>query len=472
MNAARDTLLDDQMASLAAVKNMKLAQKQACVLYLPCSLCTGSHAQATCHRVCDFVHDRGRGERFYRTCAAAGVNSARNNARNTALKRECSLRASLLFPSLKGIERYTDAQLHYIVALFMQRPDVVPLWARGSRSLTYWFFWTCESAAGWRAPEAELLLAEQTESTNWLRSSPNPLLWAHDGDGVRKVVQSDIFFADTPVRILRVAIGVVKEDEAEMECEGCRLTKRTLGFAGNRKIGGTGTRRKGGNIHGLSVFVVSDFTALGFVLDEQYCAAYAATDLLYGGSEAVDLPAAPPASFEPPPLEASGARVLGGPLFLAARGLGGAAAAAAAADFVVTQESADAEEEYIEWDCELDGRNVYFTGKSPSDKQVAGIVALGGTCHLGLLTKSNPMSLLVAKYTSAWRKTAKGLFALKNKVPVAFFEQLDEVLAGEEEEEEEEDEEDEEDSVQGKRNTRAVSASGGKRVRVGSTTSE
>ena len=222
-----------------------------------------------------------------------------------------------------------------------------------------------------------------------------------------------------------------------MECEGCRLTQRTLGFAGNKKIGGAPTRRKKGNIHGLSVIDVPDFAALGLVLGAQWRAAYAATRSRFGGSEDVALPAAPPASFVPPPHEASGAFVLGGPLFLAARGLGGAAAAAAAADFVASQESADAEEEYLEWDGELDGLNVYFSGMSPSDKQVADIEALGGTCCLGALTKKNPMSLLVVKESSAWRKTPKGVFALDadNEVPVAFFEQLDEVLAGEEEEE-------------------------------------
>jgi hypothetical protein len=258
---------------------------------------------------------------------------------------------------------------------------------------------------------------------------------------VRKVVQGDIFFAGTPVRILRVAIGVVKEDEQEMECEGCRLTQRTLGYTGNQKNGGAGTRRKHGNIHGLSVFVVPDFAALGLVLSEPFRAAYAKTSSRYGGSEGVALPDAPPASFVPPPCEASGAFVLGGPLFLTARGLGGAEAAAAAADFVASHESADAEEAYLEWDGELDGRNVYFSGKRPSDEQVAVIEALGGTCHFGALTKKNPMSLLVVKEDSAWRETLKSKFALDaaNEVPVAFFELLDEVLAGEEEEKEEEE---------------------------------
>lgn len=147
-----------------------------------------------------------------------------------------------------------------------------------SRSLTYWFFWTCESAAGWRATLAQLDGAEQKESTSWLRTPDDPLLWARVGGGVRKVVEGDFFFKGTPVRILRVAIGVVKEDEQEMECEGCRLTQRTLGFARNKKKGGAPTRRKNGNIHGLSVFVVPDSEALGLVLGEQLAGVIATGD--------------------------------------------------------------------------------------------------------------------------------------------------------------------------------------------------
>ena len=98
------------------------------------------------------------------------------------------------------------------------------------------------------------------------------------GGGVRKVVEGDFFFKGTPVRILRVAIGVVKEDEQEMECEGCRLTQRTLGFARNKKKGGAPTRRKNGNIHGLSVFAVPDSEALGLVLGEQLAGVIATGD--------------------------------------------------------------------------------------------------------------------------------------------------------------------------------------------------
>lgn len=117
----------------------------------------------------------------------------------------------------------------------MWQPDVAPLWARGSRSLTYWLFWTCASAAGWRATLAELLRAEQKESTSWLRTPVDPLLWARNARGDLRKVESDFFFAGTPVCILRAAIGVVKEDEQEMECEGCRLMQHTLGYAGNTR---------------------------------------------------------------------------------------------------------------------------------------------------------------------------------------------------------------------------------------------
>ena len=142
MSALRDSLRGDQMASLAAVKKMTLEQKQACMLYLPCSKHKnhGDAKKTTCHRVRDLVHDRGRGVRFYKQCAAAVVSNARTDAAKSALKRELSRAASLLFPSLKGVERYTDAQLHFLVALFMRRAEVAMLWAQGSCSLTYWFF--------------------------------------------------------------------------------------------------------------------------------------------------------------------------------------------------------------------------------------------------------------------------------------------------------------------------------------------
>ena len=153
----------------------------------------------------------------------------------SAARREKRLTASMLFNSFKGVERYSLDALQYLVAMFMRRDDVAPLWASGSAALTYWFFWTCETAEGWRASPEQVNDAERFESSNWLRTNPNPLLWAREHGGVRQVVLRDIHFAGTPVKILRVAYGVVKEDAEEMERIGCRLTKRTIGFAGNRK---------------------------------------------------------------------------------------------------------------------------------------------------------------------------------------------------------------------------------------------
>ena len=156
MSAKINTLSVDQMTTVEAVKEMTLEQQLACVHYLPCKTCTRRDVAEllriyTCHRVCDLMKDRGKGPRFYLTCSAKYAHQIKTNAKVSATKREISLATSLLFPSLKGVERYTDAQLHFLVALFMRRPDVAPLWTSGSGDLTYWFFWTCESAAGWGA---------------------------------------------------------------------------------------------------------------------------------------------------------------------------------------------------------------------------------------------------------------------------------------------------------------------------------
>ena len=56
----------------------------------------------------------------------------------------------------------------------------------------------CESTAGWRASPEELDRAEQKESTNWLRSRDDPMLWARNDVGVRKVHEGDCFFRARP----------------------------------------------------------------------------------------------------------------------------------------------------------------------------------------------------------------------------------------------------------------------------------
>ena len=244
-------------------------------------------------------------------------NAARAAARPALAKSDAE-------PGLAKIVRYSPEYLRTVVAIALRRPEIQLLWASGSRHFTYWFFWTCEVAAGCRATAEQLASAERRESTNQMCRSPNPPLmvsvpaWAGN---CRALLHSDIHFSGSPARIIRVAIGLRVDELAEIEREGCRLTRhRTLGFAGNRKDGGTRTAPKEGNIHGVSVLVIDDLAALGIVLAQPFAPAYAARAGV--GSEAIVMPPLPPASFVPPPCEASGAFVLGGRHFLADRGLG------------------------------------------------------------------------------------------------------------------------------------------------------
>jgi hypothetical protein len=225
---------------------------------------------------------------------------------------------------LSKIVRYSPEYVRTLVAITLRRPEIMQLWAAGSFHFTYWFFWTCEVTAGWRATPEQLAAAESKESTNSLCHSANPLLmvpvpaWAGN---CRGLLRTDIHYAGSPARIIRVAIGLRVNEMAEVEREGCHLTRRrTLGFAGNRRDGGTSTEPKEGNIHGVSVLVIPDLSKLGLVVGPQFASAYAARALQ--GSEPAATPPPPSTSFEPPPREASGAFVLGGQHFLAARGLG------------------------------------------------------------------------------------------------------------------------------------------------------
>jgi hypothetical protein len=67
-----------------------------------------------------------------------------------------------------------------------------------------------------------------------------------------------------------VAISIIKEDAQEMECEGCRRTQPTIGFAGNKRKGGAPTKFNIGNIYGVSLLVITDFAALGLELDDTW----------------------------------------------------------------------------------------------------------------------------------------------------------------------------------------------------------
>ena len=234
---------------------------------------------------------------------------------------------------LSKIVCYSPEYVRTLVAITLRRPEIMQLWAAGSFHFTYWFFWTCEVTAGWRATPEQLAAAERKESTSTLCQSANPLLmvpvpaWAGN---CRGLLRSDIHYAGSPARIIRVAIGLRVDELAEVEREGCRLTRRrTLGFAGNRRDGGTSTEPKKGNIHGVSVLVIPNLSKLGLVVGPNFASAYAARALQ--GSEPAATPPPPSTSFEPPPCEASGAFVLGGSHFLALRGLssGGSSGAGA-----------------------------------------------------------------------------------------------------------------------------------------------
>eukprot|EP00900_Chrysochromulina_parva_P018688 jgi/Chrpa1/26820/Chrysochromulina_OHIO_Genome00011143-RA len=207
---------------------------------------------------------------------------------------------------LSKIVPYSPEYVRTLVAITLRRPEIMQLWAAGSFHFTYWFFWTCEVTAGWRATPEQLAAAESKESTNSLCRSVIPLLmvpvpaWAGN---CRGLLRSDIHYAGSPARIIRVAIGLRVNEMAEVEREGCRLTRRrTLGFAGNRRDGGTPTEPKEGNIHGVSILVIPDLSKLGLVVGPQFASAYAARALL--GSEPAETPPPPSTSFEPPPCEA------------------------------------------------------------------------------------------------------------------------------------------------------------------------
>ena len=202
-------------------------------------------------------------------------NNPINNARRATARPVLDADDAEL--GLTNIVRYSPEYLRTLVAITLRRPSIMKLWAAGSFHFTYWFFWTCEVTAGWRATPKQLAAAELKESTHALCDSSNPLLTAGNGRGLR---HSDFYFSDSPARIVRVAVGLRVHELAEVEREGCRLTRhRTLGFAGNRKDGGTNAVPKNGNIHGVSVLVIDDLGALGLVVSPSFAPAYAARAL-------------------------------------------------------------------------------------------------------------------------------------------------------------------------------------------------
>ena len=91
-------------------------------------------------------------------------NAARAAARPALSKSDAEL-------GLAKIVRYSPEYLRTVVAIALRRPEIQLLWASGSRHFTYWFFWTCEVPAGWRATAEQLASAERRESTHTMCSS-------------------------------------------------------------------------------------------------------------------------------------------------------------------------------------------------------------------------------------------------------------------------------------------------------------
>ena len=80
MSVFRNMLRPDQITTFEDVNAMALEKQMACSsLYTPCSKCNA------CHGVCAFVHDRGRGQKFYKTFAAAGKCNERHNPINNPI---------------------------------------------------------------------------------------------------------------------------------------------------------------------------------------------------------------------------------------------------------------------------------------------------------------------------------------------------------------------------------------------------
>jgi hypothetical protein len=219
------------------------------------------------------------------------VNNPKRHLVDQGARRADTRASTAALPNLSNILRYSDEYLRACVAMAFRRPEVMEIWAAGSFYFTYIFFWTCE--CGRRATTKQLKSAERKESTNtMIGSTMNPLLvvpvpaW----DGLPRGLRlSDIHFRGSPAAILRLAIGLVVDELAEVEREACRLTRhRTLGFAGNRKDGGTPTVPKDGSIHGVSVLVIPDLSKLGLALGQPFAPAYAARAGI--GSEAIVMP--------------------------------------------------------------------------------------------------------------------------------------------------------------------------------------
>jgi len=281
----------------------------------------------------------------------------------------------------------------------------------------------------------------------------NPRLWYRESDGTtRKVKRDDIWYEGSGVDIIRLVISPLLCDVTEVEKTIHVVTsKDEVGFKGHIKDGGS-PAQQGRFIYMVSLLVIPDLAKLHLVVSDKYRKSYEAEMRKFDGREGrVALPPAPSQEFVLPPRDASGAFVLGGPLFEYRHGMITQADFEEAMDRGVTasQEASQGEAEeddasVVSWNGEF-GEAIYFSGKTAKTGglSAAQIEAMGGEeCFFtGPPTVKNKMTLLVVWASSNWRKGPKYEYALDNNIPIISFEQLKDALDQEEEEEEEEEEE-------------------------------
>lgn len=243
------------------------------------------------------------GERMLGTCAKCSAPYKERNARDNvaanaavaARKRALALAASHSNPSLRRLTRHDDRELNLIGALCLRRPEVAPLFARGSKALINIYQWTGAHEAGWSAPEALLRVCEQKESLSAFITPENPPLWVRGGAGrLRKILPSDIFFAGSDAYIIRLAISPILCDITEIEKFMHTVISRgdVVGFKSWNKDGGSPALQRR-FLYGVSILVIPNPALLGLVVNEKHRAAHASELARFGGREGrVVLPAA------------------------------------------------------------------------------------------------------------------------------------------------------------------------------------
>jgi hypothetical protein len=347
-------------------------------------------------------------------------------------KREFALAAASNNPSLRGLTFLSDEELYKIADLSLLRDDVWPLFAYGSTDYVYCYQWTGEVPAGWAASAESLSACEQAESLSHMKSRNPALKYRYNDGRERKIQSDDIFFDDYGVSIIRIVISPRLTDVTGVEKRIHQLTSAdTVGFKGHVKNGGSPARQKY-YVYGTSLLVIKNPTKLSLVVNQTYREAYESNLKHFGGREGcVKKPVAPSASFVRPPQESSHAFVLGGPIFELERGII-TASQAKERGVTASQEASQGEAEeddasVASWDGNF-GKCIYLTGKTlkTSDLSKAQMEAIGGeACFFtGKPSAKNPMTLLVVKASSNWRKGPKFEHARKNNIPIITFQQL------------------------------------------------